>query len=602
MDVIKYELKNIGNSIIFLTYQTASDGLWFYQVPLNPGQTRNIWIKPDTLTYTGPSSNLQGLNVGQPIVMDTAAPMPSVCPTSTPTPTPTNTTTPTQTPTQTETSTPTPTQTETPTQTPTPTQTETPTQTPTQTETPTQTPTPTMTPTPTFAYCGINLENVVNTTGYDWEFTFFNNGGNCGDLFFQYTLDNGVTWVNNIAGCVSSPYTWNVGLEISNMVKFRIIQECPVGVTESSNEFIIDPIPSHTPTPTQTPSPTMTQTPTETFPYCGIQLDSVTYVSGQTWEYIFTNNINNCVQAFLEYSLDNTNWIQIVGQCSSPEPFDIQIDPTNIIYFRINQQCLTGNPVLSNVISVNIPTVTPTPTPTETPTNTPTPRNTPTETPTETPTSTPTETPTNTPTETPTNTPTPTMTPTTPLQIFNLFYGAGSLNEACASAVPVTLYAFDPLFDQNSQFYNDPSGTVTINLTGFYSNGTDVVELDSNGQLVSPFTLCSVLSSPTPTNTQTPTQTPTMTQTPTPTPTFAAYTYSLSTGATFSAACTNLSTITVYAPPAGGIGPNLGESLYFDTLFTSPVGDGYYSNGTAWFQVTGGLGVVTSDDPTGCLP
>jgi hypothetical protein len=165
----------------------------------------------------------------------------------------------------------------------------------------------------------------------------------------------------------------------------------------------------------------------------------------------------------------------------------------------------------------------PTPTPTQTPTQTETPTNTPT--PTETPTGTPTQTPTQ--TETPTNTPTPTMTPTSPLQVFNLNYNALSINAACGSGIPVTLYAFDPLFDQNIQFYDDPSGIVTVDLSGFYSNGTDVVQLTSGGFETGGYTLCSLLPSPTPTvtttqtstNTPTPTETPTNTPTPTETPT-----------------------------------------------------------------------------------
>ena len=79
----KYELMNIGNTIIFLNYRTT-DGLWYYQVPLNPGQNRNLWAAPNTLTYTGPSYNLKGLTPNQTIV---TIPVSSICPTPTPTPT-----------------------------------------------------------------------------------------------------------------------------------------------------------------------------------------------------------------------------------------------------------------------------------------------------------------------------------------------------------------------------------------------------------------------------------------------------------------------------------------------------------------------------------
>ena len=248
---------------------------------------------------------------------------------------------------------------------------------------------------------------------------------------------------------------------------------------------------------------------------------------------------------------------------------------------------------------------------------------------------TPTPTPTITPTLTPTNTVTPTITPTSPLQVFNLNYDALNIYTACGSGTTITLYAFNPLFDQNSQFYNSSSGIVTTNLSGFYSNGSVVVELGASGQTIGVFTLCSVLPSPTPTitptitptetipptmtptptetpqtptptetptNTPTPTVTPTNTPTMTVTPTIGYYQYSLGSGATFSAACTNFgsSPINVYAPLAGGIGPNVGEYLYTDTNTSVAVPNGYYSNGTSWFEVTGGLGQITSSNPIGC--
>jgi hypothetical protein len=105
----------------------------------------------------------------------------------------------------------------------------------------------------------------------------------------------------------------------------------------------------------------------------------------------------------------------------------------------------------------------------------------------------------------------------------------------------------------------------------------------------------------TPTNTETPTNTPTQTMTPTPTQTFAWYTYSLGTGSTSGAAC--LATPqTIYGTVSGGTGPNVGEFLY-ETAgipLTDAVPDGFYSNGTAWYEVTGGLGKITSSNPSGC--
>ena len=264
------------------------------------------------------------------------------------------------------------------------------------------------------------------------------------------------------------------------------------------------------------------------------------------------------------------------------------------------------------------PSNSPTPSPTVTPTNTATNTGTPTQTPTQTPTNTetPTQTPTNTPSQTPTDTPsvtstptdtpsvTPTPTPTSPLQSFSVFSGTTS-NNACEDGTAVTIYAFNPSFDQNSQFYTTSTGSVAYNMAGFYSDGTSVVELDSNGNLIGSFNLCSSIPTPTPTptNTETPTPTPTVTQTPTQT--FAWYTYTLGTGATANDSCTAFSSSpqTIYGSISGGVGPNVGEYLYEATgrPLTDVVPDGYYSNGTAWYQVTGGLGQITSSDPNGCL-
>ena len=173
-------------------------------------------------------------------------------------------------------------------------------------------------------------------------------------------------------------------------------------------------------------------------------------------------------------------------------------------------------------------------------------------TPTPTNTGTPTVTPTNTgtPTVTPTNTETPTVTPT---------------NTETPTVTPTNT--------------ETPTPTVTPTNTG-----TPTV---------------------TPTNTGTPTPTVTSTNTPSPTPTFGYYTYSLGTGATANDACVDFSGSpnTIYGTVAGGPGPNAGEFLYTTpgNPPTNPVANGYYSNGTAVFIVSGGLGQITSVDPNGCL-
>jgi hypothetical protein len=112
-----------------------------------------------------------------------------------------------------------------------------------------------------------------------------------------------------------------------------------------------------------------------------------------------------------------------------------------------------------------------------------------------------------------------------------------------------------------------------------------------------------VTPTPTASSTSTPTPTPTLTQTPTAT--FAWYTYSLGTGGTANAACLAFSASpqTIYGSVAGGVGPNVGEYLYETSgrPLSDVVPNGYYSNGTAWYQVTGGLGQITSSDPNGCI-
>ena len=212
-----------------------------------------------------------------------------------------------------------------------------------------------------------------------------------------------------------------------------------------------------------------------------------------------------------------------------------------------------------------IPTLTPTPS--VTPTNTPTPSVTPTNT--QTPSVTPTNT--QTPSVTPTNTQTPSVTPT---------------NTQTPSVTPT-----------NTQTpTNTPTNTPTVTQTP--TNTPTVTETPTN----TPTTTTTPTPTNTPTVTSTPTNTPTTTTTPTPTATIGYYTYSLGTGSTANLACADFSSApnTIYGTVAGGIGPNVGESLFVNTGLTIAVANGYYSNGTAWYQVTGGLGQITQSDPNGC--
>ena len=145
----KYTLTNTGSSIVNFSYQRCDDAMWEYQVELNPGQTKTIWLLNSTYSTAFSTSIVEvDLGVFPPIALTptptrTSTPTPSVTVGLTPTATHTQTSTPT--PTQT----PTTTSTQTPTQTPTNTITKTPTNTPTNTQTPTNTPSETATNTPT---------------------------------------------------------------------------------------------------------------------------------------------------------------------------------------------------------------------------------------------------------------------------------------------------------------------------------------------------------------------------------------------------------------------------------------------------------------------
>jgi hypothetical protein len=245
-------------------------------------------------------------------------------------------------------------------------------------------------------------------------------------------------------------------------------------------------------------------------------------------------------------------------------------------------------------------------TPTPTPSNSPTPSNTPSNTATPTNTPTPSNTATNTPTpsvtQTPTYTPTNTQTPTPTLSriLFSSVYSGSTNLNTCGNVEGslINVYGNNSSFDLVTNFSLDLAGLSPAG-SGYLEYNNLVVEIDSNGNIVGFSSICPTLT-PTPTNTPTNTQTPT--NTPSPTPTRTYYQYSLGTGSTENLACIDFSGApnTIYGTVAGGTGPNVGEYLYYDSALSIPVINGFYSNGTAVFGVTGGLGQITSVDPSGC--
>ena len=361
--------------------------------------------------------------------------------------------------------------------------------------------------------------------------------------------------------------------------------------------------PTNTPTNTQTPTNTVTPSVTPTQTGTPTQTPTNTVTQTPTMTVTPTNTVTPTRNRYAFIVFSGVNSFDACNQVNQPSTIiygeKILFDENTIFYDTMvgnSVNILTGYYNYSQIVvgllsggEVNGFSLCPTPTPTvtQTPTNTPTvtststptvtPTNTPTVTQTPTNTSTPTVTPTNTstPTVTPTNTSTPTVTPT---------------NTPTKTSTPTVTPTNTPTVTQT------PTNTSTVTSTPSVTptNTPTVTQTPTN------------TSTPTPTNTptmtQTPTNTPTVTSTSTPTPTIGYYTYILGTGSTANLACADFSSApnTIYGTVAGGIGPNVGESLYFNTSLTIPVADGYYSNGTAWYQVTGGLGLITTSDPNGC--
>jgi hypothetical protein len=603
----KYTLTNTGSTIVNFNYRRCDDALWQYQVELNPNQTKNIWLLNDTYSIAPsfrPYVVLVNLGVFPAVsATPTQTPTQSTTPTQTPTQTqtPTNTSTNTQTPTNT----PTPTNTETSTQTPTqtPTQTQTPTNTSTNTQTPTNTPTNTASPTQTISYYtyslgyGSTVQESCNDSNSPSNYYGAVSGGigpNVGEFLYDDTslstpasngyYSNGISWfliTGGLGEITSSDPNGCIG--VITLTPTPTLTQTPTNTSTQS------PTPSVTTSNTPTPTTTPTNTPTANrFPF--------TVYPGSTYD-AACGQYNSTVVIYGDSSSFDNNTIFYNTISGS--------DTTGLTGFYNYSQIVVqlNNGVESGGFS-NCITLTPTQTLTQTPTNTPT------------TTQTPTQTLTQTATQTSTNTPTTTQTPTPTQTRFAFTVYPGSTYDAACGQYnsTITIYGDKVNFDENTIFYNVLAGPTTIDMTGYYNNSQNIVQLSSDGSIVGGFSICVTLTptqTVTQTQTQTPTNTPTLTQTQTQTPTLTQtptqtigyYTYTLGYDATVPAtACSNFSSspITLYGAIAAGIGPNLGEILYTDTLLSTTASNGYYSNGTATYQVTGGVGEVTAVNPSGC--
>ena len=333
------------------------------------------------------------------------------------------------------------------------------------------------------------------------------------------------------------------------------------------------------------------------------------YTLTNTGSTIVNFNYRRCDDSLWEYQVElnpnQTKNIWVINGTYTISPVYISsVSLINQGAFPPISETATPTPTPS-VTPSNTPTgtaaVTPTPTNTQTPTNTSTPTNTPTNTTSVTPSNTPTGTAAVTPT--PTDTPSSTSTPTPTLSriLFSSVYSGSTSLDACGNigGSLINVYGNNSSFDLVNNFSLNIDGSSPAG-AGYLEYNNYVVEIQSDGDVVAfSYTLCPTLT-PTPTNTPTNTQTPTNTSTPTQT--IGYYQYTLGTGSTANLACIDYTSApnTIYGTVAGGIGPNVGESLYYNSGLSTPVINGYYSNGTAVYLVTGGSGEITGVDPAGC--
>jgi hypothetical protein len=94
-------------------------------------------------------------------------------------------------------------------------------------------------------------------------------------------------------------------------------------------------------------------------------LNSVTFVSGSTVSVSFVSG-PNCVSTEIGYSVDNVNWVNNTGTCTSPRLIELS-GSTGTYHIRIKKNC---NGMSSSYVYEDFTFPTPTPTPTRTPTPT----------------------------------------------------------------------------------------------------------------------------------------------------------------------------------------------------------------------------------------
>jgi len=391
----KYTLTNTGTSIANFSYRRCDDNMWEYQVPLDPSETKNIWLINGT--YGTAFSNV--------ILFVNQGPFPPLNATATPTPTPTTTPTVTPTPSVTATQTSTPTQTSTQTQTPTASETSTPTPTATTTLTATQTPTETSTPTPTSSETPTPTVTTTTTLTATQTPTLTQTPTNTPTPFnYSFSLGSGDT---QNAACASFSYalytTRSQGptIEVGDELYIDALTTIPApngyysdgtnwyrvtgGLGEVSFKDdngclnLVTPTPTITSTVTNTPTPSVTATITATpsvtpsaTPIARYRQSAICHSESSQDEAcgcpgtatIWSNNI--------QLSASTLFWSDATGVNTGNPDGWYALD--NIVYYVNNDcgvGCSTGSTLGYSSFCNVTPTVTPTSTPTPTTTSTP---------------------------------------------------------------------------------------------------------------------------------------------------------------------------------------------------------------------------------------
>jgi len=394
----KYTLTNTGSSIANFSYRRCDDNMWEYQVPLDPSETKNIWLINGSYG-TAFSNVILLVNQGAfPPLNATATPTPTptTTPTVTPTPsvtatqTPTQTNTPSQTATQTQTNTPTNTQTSTQTSTPTPTTTTT----LTASQTPTLTQTPTNTPTPFFYSFALGSGDTPNAACFATSTSLYTTRTGSapieqGEVLYTNAIltetapngyySNGTNWyqvnsaVNGIPGQVTT-------VELGGCS--TLVTPTPTTTITASATVT----PSVTPTNTPTPSVTPSSTPIARYIQSSICHDENSADDACGCASTATIWTNSPI-----FSASTLFWSDATGPNTAPTGAAGFYALGNILYY-VDNNCGSGCSTGSTLGYTTFCNVTPTPTPTQT--NTPTLTSTPIQSPTPTQSGTPAVTPT----------------------------------------------------------------------------------------------------------------------------------------------------------------------------------------------------------------